>query len=99
MCLKERVIAGVRVETGGLILCQGSQGRSAVSTQQRQSVQVQRERGGKRNTKENTLISRGLQESTVRDTTDTGCWPILPGIKAHFTDVQRHFLLCAPGAL
>lgn len=42
MCLKERVIAGVRVETVGLILCQGSQGRSAVSTQQRQSVQVQR---------------------------------------------------------
>ena len=46
MCLKERVIAGVRVETVGLIVCQGSQGRSAVSTQQRQSVQVQRE--GKR---------------------------------------------------
>ena len=44
MCLKERVIAGVRVETVGLIVCQGSQGRSAVSTQQRQSVQVQRER-------------------------------------------------------
>lgn len=97
MCLKERVIAGVRVETVGLILCQGSQGRSAVRTQQRQSVQVQRERrGGERNTKENTLISGGLQESTVRD---TGCWPILSGIKAHFTDVQRHFLLCAPGAL
>lgn len=46
MCLKERVIAGVRAETVGLILCQGSQGRSAVRTQQRQSVQVQRERRG-----------------------------------------------------
>lgn len=55
MCLKERVIAGVRVETGGLILCQGSQGRSAVSTQQRQSVQVQRERGGERETQKKTL--------------------------------------------
>ena len=65
MYLKERVIAGVRVETGGLILCQGSQGRSAVSTQQRQSVQVQR--GVGRNTKENALINRGLQESTVRE--------------------------------
>lgn len=65
MYLKERVIAGVRVETGGLILCQGSQGRSAVSTQQRQSVQVRR--GVGRNTKENALINRGLQESTVRE--------------------------------
>ena len=55
VCLKERVIAGVRVETGGLILCQGSQGRSAVSTQQRQSVQVQRERGGERETQKKTL--------------------------------------------
>lgn len=45
MYLKERVIAGVRAETVSLILCQGSQGRSAVSTQQRQSVQVQRESG------------------------------------------------------
>ena len=33
-----------------------------------------RERVGKRNTKEKTLISRGLQESTVYDTTNTCCW-------------------------
>lgn len=44
MDLKERGI-GVRVETVSLILCQGSQGRSAVSTQQRQSVQVQSQSG------------------------------------------------------
>lgn len=81
MYLKERVIAGVRVETVGLILCQGSQGRSAVSTQQRQSVQVQRERGGKRNTKENALISRGLQESPVRELPTRGAGSILSGQK------------------
>lgn len=73
MYLKERVIAGVRAETVSLILCQGSQGRSAVSTQQRQSVQVQRE-SGKEKYKKKTLISRGLQESTVYDTTNTCCW-------------------------
>ena len=95
--LKERVIAGVRVETVGLILCQGSQGRSAVSTQQRQSVQVRRAVG--RNTKEKAPISRGLQESTVHELPTLGAGSVLLGTKACFTDVQRYFLLCAPGPL
>lgn len=59
MCLKERVIAGVRVETVGLILCQGSQEGSAVSTQQSNQFKF-REVGGEEKHK-NTLISRGLQ--------------------------------------
>lgn len=58
-----------------------------------------RQRAGQRNTKENTLISRDFQESTVMTWPTHAAGSILFGVRAHDADIHRCFLLCAPKEL